>query len=109
MHVRVLLSRYRSYTPCPDCHGKRFQPDARLYKFPISDFRFPSAGSSTEAASIVSRQSPITLADFYQLPIRDALRFIEQTAATHRPGPADPIGLVLHEVRSRLGYLVEVG
>ncbi|MCX6927905.1 MAG: excinuclease ABC subunit A, partial [Verrucomicrobia bacterium] len=26
MHVRVLLSRYRAYTPCPECHGKRFQP-----------------------------------------------------------------------------------
>ena len=32
MHVRVLLSRYRAYTPCPDCHGKRFQPDALLYR-----------------------------------------------------------------------------
>ncbi|MGH9668420.1 MAG: excinuclease ABC subunit UvrA, partial [Bryobacteraceae bacterium] len=32
MHVRVLLSRYRAYTPCPDCKGKRFQPEALLYK-----------------------------------------------------------------------------
>jgi excinuclease ABC subunit A len=32
MHVRVLLSRYRVYTPCPDCQGKRFQPDALLYQ-----------------------------------------------------------------------------
>ena len=22
MHVRVLLSRYRAYTPCPDCRGR---------------------------------------------------------------------------------------
>src|SRR6266567_4474762 len=31
MHVRVLLSRYRAYTSCPDCQGKRFQPEALLY------------------------------------------------------------------------------
>ncbi len=31
MHVRVLLSRYRAYTPCPDCQGQRLQPDALLY------------------------------------------------------------------------------
>jgi len=32
MHVRVLLSRYRSYTTCPDCGGKRFQTDSLLYR-----------------------------------------------------------------------------
>src|SRR5207249_3496509 len=32
MHVRVLLSRYRAYSPCPDCQGKRFQPEALLYR-----------------------------------------------------------------------------
>ncbi|MCB1037252.1 MAG: excinuclease ABC subunit A, partial [Acidobacteria bacterium] len=26
VHVRVLLARYRAYTPCPDCRGSRFQP-----------------------------------------------------------------------------------
>ena len=28
VHVRVLLARYRSYTPCPDCGGGRLQPEA---------------------------------------------------------------------------------
>jgi len=32
MHVRVLLSRYRKYNTCPDCHGARFQPETLLYK-----------------------------------------------------------------------------
>jgi excinuclease ABC subunit A len=32
MHVRVLLSKYRSYTPCPACHGSRLKPDALLWK-----------------------------------------------------------------------------
>jgi excinuclease ABC subunit A len=87
MHVRVLLSRYRAYTPCPACHGKRFQPESLLYR----------AGDS------------LSLADFYQLPIRDALRFIERMGQGRLVGAGDPLGLVLGEVRSRLEYLDQVG
>ena len=50
MHVRVMLSKYRSYTPCPACHGTRLKPDALLWRIngkhvhelmcmPISDLR----------------------------------------------------------------------
>ena len=28
VHVRVLLSRYRGYTPCPSCGGARLKPEA---------------------------------------------------------------------------------
>ncbi len=28
VHVRVLLARYRAYTPCPDCGGSRLRPEA---------------------------------------------------------------------------------
>jgi excinuclease ABC subunit A len=28
VHVRVLLARYRSYTPCPECGGSRLRPEA---------------------------------------------------------------------------------
>jgi excinuclease ABC subunit A len=49
------------------------------------------------------------LADFYQLPIRDTLPFIEALAGRHQVRPNDPLGVVLNEVRSRLGYLNEVG
>ncbi|MDQ3625485.1 MAG: excinuclease ABC subunit A, partial [Verrucomicrobiota bacterium] len=33
MHVRVLLSRYRTYTECPDCHGGRYQPATLNFRF----------------------------------------------------------------------------
>jgi len=82
MHVRVLLSRYRAYSTCPDCHGKRFQPESLLFR--IGD---------------------LTLADFYLMPIDAALEFVNQ----FKRGRNDPITLVLNEVRARLGYLVEVG
>ncbi len=32
MHVRVLLSRYRAYNPCPDCQGRRLKPEALAVK-----------------------------------------------------------------------------
>jgi excinuclease ABC subunit A len=32
MHVRVFLSRWRSYTPCPDCRGARLRPEALAVK-----------------------------------------------------------------------------
>lgn len=28
MHLRVLLARYRAYSPCPDCRGMRLRPEA---------------------------------------------------------------------------------
>ena len=32
MHVRVLLSRYRAYTPCEACGGARLKPEALLWR-----------------------------------------------------------------------------
>lgn len=37
MHVRVLLSRYRSYCVCPACRGGRFRPEALCYRLPGLD------------------------------------------------------------------------
>jgi excinuclease ABC subunit A len=114
MHVRVLLSRYRAYTTCPDCQGKRFQPEALLYRceapLPKPDPRNPRAVVQDNAKPPFAGngKSP-TLADFYQLPIRDALRFIEGLAAQRQLRPKDALGIVLQEVRSRLGYLDDVG
>jgi excinuclease ABC subunit A len=120
MHVRVLLSRYRAYTPCPDCRGRRFQPEALLYRCergnPKAEGRRPKEGRipRTEVQTAGPRagaggDGALTLADFYQLPIRDALPFVESLARRNRLRPNDPLGLVLNEVRARLGYLNEVG
>ncbi len=93
MHVRVLLSRYRAYQTCPTCQGQRFQPEALLY-------RAGGANFSNES---------LTLADFYRLPVRNAFAFVDQLTAKRKPKPNDPLGLVLNEVRGRLGYLNDVG
>jgi excinuclease ABC subunit A len=87
MHVRVLLSRYRIYKTCPDCHGARFQPETLLY-----------------------RADGLTLADFYRLTVSQALRFIDSVAGRwKRAKVSDPVRLALQEVRSRLAYLEEAG
>ena len=87
MHVRVLLSRYRVYEPCPACHGARFGPDTLLYR--------------------INGQ---TLSDFYRLPIRQALGFIDALMPKDpKRKNSDPMTLALREVRSRLGFLDQVG
>ena len=92
MHVRVLLSRYRAYTQCPACRGRRFQPESLLYRVPAS------------------KDGPeLTLADFYSLPVRQARQRVAALAGQRQFAPNDPLGLVLEEVQSRLGYLDEIG
>ncbi len=114
MHVRVLLSRYRSYTRCPSCEGKRFQPEALLYRLRIGNGEWGIGGNSA---------APLTLADYYSLSVSRALAVI--TALHERlfpiphspspipsaspPRPPSPLAHALEEVRSRLAYLVEVG
>jgi excinuclease ABC subunit A len=121
MHVRVLLSRYRAYSPCPDCRGARLQPEALLYRCeagnPKAEIRDPKEGRNPNAESrskaapnqAVSVNGSLTLADFYQMPIRDALPFIQALAERQRSRRHDPLSLVLNEVRARLSYLNDVG
>jgi len=118
MHVRVLLSRYRAYTPCPDCGGKRFQPEALLYKVQSLKSKVQSREEQKRAERGESRllaaraalpDDGLTLSDFYQLPIRDAYQFVEAITEGHEQNAKDPLRMVLNEVRARLGYLNDVG
>jgi excinuclease ABC subunit A len=92
MHVRVLLSRYRSYEPCSACGGRRFQPESLQFKRAARDGHL------------------LTLSDFYKMPVSRALDFIEFLEREFTPASgADAMELVLSEVLSRLRYLQEVG
>jgi excinuclease ABC subunit A len=119
MHVRVLLSRYRAYTTCADCQGRRLKPEALLYRV-----RVASVGKGAEEKSGRGEKEPgtdhpfsfspflpglLSLADFYSLSIGHALALVEQLAAQQSPQPNDPLALALNEVRARLRYLLEVG
>ncbi len=113
MHVRVMLSRYRAYTTCADCNGARFQPETLLYRVPVGDDvrSLTSATKNSEPPHVGSygELKELTLADFYQLPIRDALAFVNHFTEAKNLKANDPIGLVFSEVRSRLGFLNDVG
>lgn len=84
MHVRVLLSRYRSYTLCSTCHGARLQP-----------------------AALNFRVNGKTLPELAALPVST---LCEQVRQWHAELSADPTTEMLRaEVEARLRYLVEVG
>jgi excinuclease ABC subunit A len=83
MHVRVFLSRYRTYRLCPDCGGTRFKEETRLY-----------------------RLGGLNIGQLYALNVDETSNFFE----TLRVPSGDEAGrLVLGEVRSRLRYLRDVG
>src|SRR5258705_663023 len=84
LHVRVFLSKYRGYTLCPDCGGRRLRQEARDVKV-----------------------SGRTLPDICSLSIREAALFFESLQlSSEQTAIADRI---LFEVRRRLRFLVEVG
>ncbi len=86
MHIRVLLSRYRAYTPCAACNGARLKPESLLWKL------------GEEKRSIH---------DLMLLPIERCRDFFATLAL---PAPLDEAAdLLLGEIRTRLNYLCEVG
>ncbi len=91
MHIRVLLSKYRSYTECPACHGARLKPEALLWRL----------GSTHEA-----RQG-LDIHALCQLPIHRCREFMYALRLPQQLARATD--LLLREIRTRLDYLVEVG
>jgi excinuclease ABC subunit A len=80
MHIRVLLSKYRAYTPCQTCHGTRLKPDAMLWKL-----------------------EGLSIHDLMLLPLDKVGEFFRDIELSKQ---AD---LLLTEIRSRLKFLGDVG
>ena len=86
MHIRVLLSRYRSYTECNTCRGARLKPEALLW-------RVGNPGYNIRELMLLS--------------IDHCVQFFDQLTL---PAPLDEAtDLLLREIRARLKYLTEVG
>ncbi|MBW1942223.1 MAG: excinuclease ABC subunit A, partial [Deltaproteobacteria bacterium] len=83
MPVRVFLSRYRSYSECPDCHGTRFQEETLLYRLQGKNIAEINAMSVDETGRFFNRVK-VSSGDKASL-------------------------LVLDEIRNRLKYLLDVG
>ena len=91
MHIRVLLSKYRSYTTCGACAGARLKPEALLWRL----------GAVNEAGPGLS------IHDLMLQPVERASEFFGRLAL---PAPLDEAAdLLLGEIRARLDFLVRVG
>jgi len=115
MHIRVLLSRYRSYDQCPVCHGARLKPESLLWRVgskedadavlaPEQRFKPMGAGFSDET---LQAQPGLNIADMMGLSLaRNQALFRD----LHLPAPLDEASdLLLDAIRARLDYLVAVG
>ena len=104
MHIRVLLSRYRSYTECPACHGARLKPDALLW-------RLPPDGASEDEDKDAGNARGLAIHELMALPVVKTREWVAGLFAGQGTSAVlDEAGtLVLGEIRSRLDYLVGVG
>ena len=84
MHMRVFLSRWRSYRPCPACGGTRLRPEA-----------------------LATRIGGKNIAEISGMKIQDALRFFREL---NLPEWQRQVGrIMLDQAQARLKYLVDVG
>ncbi|MHB8666793.1 MAG: excinuclease ABC subunit UvrA, partial [Burkholderiales bacterium] len=115
MHIRVLLSKYRAYTPCPACEGARLKHDALLWRLGTKQDadkvfdtykRFKPLGVSWSEDTLAALPG-LTMHDLMLLPIERCRTFFDKL---HLPAPLDQAtDLLLTEIRARLSYLCQVG
>ncbi|MDC6166522.1 excinuclease ABC subunit UvrA [Paucibacter sp. XJ19-41] len=116
MHIRVLLSKYRSYTPCGTCGGARLKTEALLWRVgskALADAVLPAAqrimpmGVAWNRAQLEALPG-LNLHDLMQLPIHRLRAFMDELQL---PSTLldDALKLLLDEIRNRLKSLVDVG
>jgi excinuclease ABC subunit A len=116
MHIRVLLSKYRSYTTCPACGGARLKLEAQLWRvgtreqadvvLPPSQRHLPHGAKWTRAQ--LEALPGLGLHDLMLLPIERLRRFFD-SLETPAELPDEALKLLLDEIRTRLKYLCDVG
>ena len=92
MHIRVLLSKYRAYTPCMECGGARLKPDALAWRLGTktnADSVLPAnrryrANTVRYDDEILRALPGLTVHDLMLLPIDRTRAFID---AIHLPSP----------------------
>ena len=115
MHVRVLLSKYRSYTPCTTCDGARLKPEALWWRLGTSknasavlkpENRFIPTGNTLTQTKL-NKLPGLLLHDIMQLPLCDCISFFD---SLQLPAPLDEATrMLMDEIKSRVKYLNDVG
>lgn len=119
MHIRVLLSKYRSYTPCESCGGARLKTDALLWRLGSKEAadtvlapaaRFMPVGVQWTRAQLESMPG-LALHDLMQLPIDKLRDFFTRIGPATLADEADrkALKLLFEEIHTRLKYLCDVG
>jgi excinuclease ABC subunit A len=116
MHIRVLLSKYRSYTECPACKGARLKTEALLWRLGSKadadgvlapQKRFLPAGLPWSRAQLEALPG-LHVHDLMQLPIATLRRFFDGLSLSDALLD-EALKLLLDEIRTRLKYLCDVG
>ncbi len=123
MHIRVLLSKYRSYTPCETCGGARLKLEALLWRLgsreaadaalpPVK--RFMPVGVDWTRAQLEAMPG-LSLHDLMQLPIDKLRQFFTGLAPAALQDGSVPdaefkaLKSLFEEIHTRLKYLSDVG
>ncbi|MEJ5124975.1 excinuclease ABC subunit UvrA [Comamonas sp. MYb21] len=118
MHIRVLLSKYRSYTPCPVCGGARLKTESLLWRVGSkadADAALPPAQRFMPRGVAWSREQlealpGLSLHDLMLLPIvRLRQFFASMDIRRSNDGDAQALRLLHEEISNRLLYLCDVG
>ncbi len=98
IQYRVMLSKYRGKTLCPDCRGVRLRKDAEYIKL---------IHTNTPAKKFKFRHQFASLSDILLMPVDDAREYFENL--TLSAGDAAVSQRLLIEIKNRLRYLADVG
>lgn len=120
MHIRVMLSKYRSYTTCPTCNGARLKTEALLWRIGTKEqadaVQSPEKRYMPQGVSWTQEQLEalpgLTLHDLMLLPIDRLSQFMEMAFSQSLQNidtAKDPMQLLYDEIRKRLQYLCDVG
>ena len=125
MHIRVLLSKYRSYTECPSCGGARLKTDSLLWRIGTKaqadavlppEKRYLPKGVKWSRAQLEALPG-LCLHDLMLLPLDKLRVFFAALDKTLVPagsdlagaGQAQAVRLLFEEINTRIRYLCEVG
>jgi len=121
MHIRVLLSKYRSYTPCPACGGARLKLESLLWRIGgkadadaalAPDKRFMPVGAKWSREQLEALPG-LSLHDLMLMPIERLRQFFDRVErhgnGSTGEGEAQALKLLFEEITTRLRYLHDVG